>query len=181
MRSQQATDPPHNNSFCEDQPENWGKIPECPIPQFAGGFPQVKVVTFTITQAYDRFIWALTDFNLLNPVLQTWMWVIGPMIIYLCERLLRFIRYMQHVSYRKVSLHRLCCSSEPQYSCSVLTNCFHSYILDCNPPIQGVGTTAGEAWIQDGSWSVCVPQLSSHLSAGVASIYHDLSPGRGLL
>uniref|UniRef100_A0A671MT17 Cytochrome b-245 heavy chain-like n=1 Tax=Sinocyclocheilus anshuiensis TaxID=1608454 RepID=A0A671MT17_9TELE len=69
---QQVTDPPHNNSFCEDQPENWGKIPECPIPQFAGGFPQ------------------------------TWMWVIGPMIIYLCERLLRFIRYMQPVSYRKI-------------------------------------------------------------------------------
>uniref|UniRef100_A0A671MT11 Cytochrome b-245 heavy chain-like n=1 Tax=Sinocyclocheilus anshuiensis TaxID=1608454 RepID=A0A671MT11_9TELE len=72
VRSQQVTDPPHNNSFCEDQPENWGKIPECPIPQFAGGFPQ------------------------------TWMWVIGPMIIYLCERLLRFIRYMQPVSYRKI-------------------------------------------------------------------------------
>uniref|UniRef100_A0A672T152 Cytochrome b-245 heavy chain-like n=1 Tax=Sinocyclocheilus grahami TaxID=75366 RepID=A0A672T152_SINGR len=72
VRSQQVTDPPHNNSFCEDQPENWGKIPECPIPEFAGGFPQ------------------------------TWMWVIGPMIIYLCERLLRFIRYMQPVSYRKI-------------------------------------------------------------------------------
>ncbi|XP_051514358.1 cytochrome b-245 heavy chain-like [Myxocyprinus asiaticus] len=72
VRSQQVTDPPHNNSLCEDQPENWGKIPECPIPQFAGGFPQ------------------------------TWMWVIGPMIIYLCERLLRLLRYMQPVSYRKI-------------------------------------------------------------------------------
>ncbi|KAA0709513.1 Cytochrome b-245 heavy chain [Triplophysa tibetana] len=72
VRSQQVTDPPHNHSFCEDQPENWGKIPQCPIPQFAGGFPQ------------------------------TWMWVIGPMIIYLCERILRFIRFMQPVSYRKI-------------------------------------------------------------------------------
>ncbi|CAM4615393.1 unnamed protein product [Leuciscus chuanchicus] len=72
VRSQQETDPPHNNELCEDQPGIWGKIPECPIPQFAGGFPQ------------------------------TWMWVIGPMIIYLCERLLRFIRYMQPVSYRKI-------------------------------------------------------------------------------
>ncbi|XP_052010700.1 NADPH oxidase 1 isoform X2 [Xyrauchen texanus] len=72
VRSQQVTDPPHNHSLCEDQPENWGKIPECPIPQFAGGFPQ------------------------------TWMWVIGPMIIYLCERLLRLLRYMQPVSYRKI-------------------------------------------------------------------------------
>uniref|UniRef100_A0A674D296 NADPH oxidase 1 n=1 Tax=Salmo trutta TaxID=8032 RepID=A0A674D296_SALTR len=33
---------------------------------------------------------------------QTWMWVIGPMILYVCERLLRFIRYMQTVKYRKV-------------------------------------------------------------------------------
>uniref|UniRef100_A0A673MB54 Cytochrome b-245 heavy chain-like n=1 Tax=Sinocyclocheilus rhinocerous TaxID=307959 RepID=A0A673MB54_9TELE len=30
VRSQQVTNPPHNNSFCKDQPENWGKIPECP-------------------------------------------------------------------------------------------------------------------------------------------------------
>ncbi|XP_051981056.1 cytochrome b-245 heavy chain-like [Xyrauchen texanus] len=72
VRSQLESDPPHNNSLCEDQPENWGEIPECPIPQFAGGFPQ------------------------------TWMWVIGPMIIYLCERLLRFVRYMQPVSYKKI-------------------------------------------------------------------------------
>ncbi|XP_056328102.1 NADPH oxidase 1 [Danio aesculapii] len=72
VRGQVETDPPHNNSFCEDQPDNWGKIPECPIPQFAGGFPQ------------------------------TWMYVIGPMIIYICERLLRFIRYMQPVTYRKI-------------------------------------------------------------------------------
>ncbi|XP_073676678.1 NADPH oxidase 1 [Garra rufa] len=63
---------PHNVSFCKDQPQNWGKIAECPIPQFEGGFPQ------------------------------TWKWVIGPMIIYLCERLLRFIRYMQPISYRKI-------------------------------------------------------------------------------
>ncbi|TRY56898.1 hypothetical protein DNTS_031024 [Danionella cerebrum] len=72
VRGQVATNPPHNTSICEDQPENWGKIPECPFPQFAGGFPQ------------------------------TWMYVIGPMIIYLCERVLRFIRYMQPVTYRKI-------------------------------------------------------------------------------
>ncbi|XP_036404541.1 NADPH oxidase 1 isoform X2 [Megalops cyprinoides] len=72
VRSQTTTDPPHNYSVCKDRPQDWGKIPECPIPQFAGGFPQ------------------------------TWMWVIGPMILYLCERLLRFIRYMQAVRYRKI-------------------------------------------------------------------------------
>uniref|UniRef100_A0A672JAR4 FAD-binding FR-type domain-containing protein n=1 Tax=Salarias fasciatus TaxID=181472 RepID=A0A672JAR4_SALFA len=38
----------------------------------------------------------------------TWMWVIGPMILYICERLLRLIRYMQHVTYRKVRAMTLC-------------------------------------------------------------------------
>lgn len=32
------------------------------------------------------------------------MWVIGPMVLYLCERLLRFIRYVQTVRYRRVRL-----------------------------------------------------------------------------
>lgn len=72
VRSQQTTNPPHNFTFCKNRSDEWGKIPECPIPQFAGGFPQ------------------------------TWMWVIGPMILYLCERVLRFIRYMQTVKYRKI-------------------------------------------------------------------------------
>uniref|UniRef100_A0A8C4GMG2 NADPH oxidase 1 n=1 Tax=Dicentrarchus labrax TaxID=13489 RepID=A0A8C4GMG2_DICLA len=72
VRSQTKTDPPHNFTLCKDRSDEWGRIPECPIPQFAGGFPQ------------------------------TWMWVIGPMILYLCERLLRFIRYMQAVRYRKI-------------------------------------------------------------------------------
>ncbi|CAJ1058866.1 NADPH oxidase 1 [Xyrichtys novacula] len=72
VRGQVTTDPPHNFTLCKDRSDEWGKIPECPIPQFAGGFPQ------------------------------TWMWVIGPMVLYLCERLLRFIRYMQTVKYRKI-------------------------------------------------------------------------------
>ncbi|KAI1898120.1 hypothetical protein AGOR_G00069080 [Albula goreensis] len=75
VRSQTTTDPPHNFSVCKDRPQDWGKIAECPIPQFAGGFPQ------------------------------TWMWVIGPMVLYLCERVLRFIRYMQTVRYRKIVMH----------------------------------------------------------------------------
>ncbi|KAG7266516.1 hypothetical protein CRUP_036532 [Coryphaenoides rupestris] len=62
----------HNFTLCRDRFAEWGTIPECPLPQFAGGFPQ------------------------------TWMWVIGPMFLYLCERILRFIRYMQAVRYRKI-------------------------------------------------------------------------------
>ncbi|XP_028816034.1 NADPH oxidase 1 isoform X1 [Denticeps clupeoides] len=72
VRGQVTTDPPHNTSYCKDIPDEWGQDPSCPIPQFAGGFPQ------------------------------TWMFVIGPMVIYLFERLLRFIRYIQKVTYRKI-------------------------------------------------------------------------------
>ncbi|XP_042274029.1 NADPH oxidase 1 [Thunnus maccoyii] len=72
VRRQTTTNPPHNFTFCKNRTDDWGRIPECPIPQFAGGFPQ------------------------------TWMWVIGPMFLYLCERVLRFIRYMQTVGYRKI-------------------------------------------------------------------------------
>lgn len=71
VRSQKS-EPAHNFTYCKDLSDQWGKIPECPIPQFAGGFPQ------------------------------TWMWVIGPMFLYLCERFLRFIRYTQTVRYRKI-------------------------------------------------------------------------------
>ncbi|KAJ8015726.1 hypothetical protein DPEC_G00029130 [Dallia pectoralis] len=72
VRGQIATDPPHDPEDCEDKADDWGVDVDCPIPEFAGGFPQ------------------------------TWMWVIGPMIIYVCERLLRFFRCLQTVRYRKI-------------------------------------------------------------------------------
>ncbi|XP_056455946.1 NADPH oxidase 1 [Gadus chalcogrammus] len=62
----------HNYTLCKDRIESWGKVAECPYPQFAGGEPG------------------------------TWKWVIGPMFLYLCERILRFIRYTQTVKYRKI-------------------------------------------------------------------------------
>ncbi|CAL8263260.1 unnamed protein product [Lota lota] len=71
VRSQQNV-AQHNITLCKDRFKDWGIAPDCPLPQFAGGFPQ------------------------------TWMWVIGPMFLYLCERILRFIRYMQEVRYRKI-------------------------------------------------------------------------------
>uniref|UniRef100_A0A4W5PXI8 NADPH oxidase 1 n=1 Tax=Hucho hucho TaxID=62062 RepID=A0A4W5PXI8_9TELE len=72
VRGQTNANPPYNITFCKDHIEDWGKNKMCPVPQFAGGFPQ------------------------------TWMWVIGPMVLYVCERLLRFIRYIQAVKYRKI-------------------------------------------------------------------------------
>ncbi|XP_029020568.1 NADPH oxidase 1 [Betta splendens] len=75
VRSLQESDPPHNVTLCKDRSDEWGQTPQCPDPQFAGGFPQ------------------------------TWMFVIGPMVLYICERLVRFIRYMQVVRYRKIVMH----------------------------------------------------------------------------
>uniref|UniRef100_A0A668RZG5 FAD-binding FR-type domain-containing protein n=1 Tax=Oreochromis aureus TaxID=47969 RepID=A0A668RZG5_OREAU len=55
VRSQQRTNPPHNTTFCKDHPDDWGQIPECPIPQFAGGFPQVYLVNvITLLLAFFR-------------------------------------------------------------------------------------------------------------------------------
>ncbi|KAM8910820.1 NADPH oxidase 1 isoform 2-T2 [Spinachia spinachia] len=75
VRRQVTTNPPHNLTFCRDRISDWGTHPQCPMPQFAGG-----------------------------PA-QTWWWVIGPMILYVFERVLRFIRYMQAVTYRKIVMH----------------------------------------------------------------------------
>ncbi|XP_032383751.1 NADPH oxidase 1 [Etheostoma spectabile] len=75
VRRQKTTNPPHNFTYCKDRSDDWGQIPECPIPQFMGG-----------------------------PA-QTWWWVIGPMILYICERVLRFIRYIQTVQYKKIVMH----------------------------------------------------------------------------
>ncbi|XP_054453069.1 NADPH oxidase 1 [Anoplopoma fimbria] len=75
VRKQVTTNPPHNFTLCKDRSAEWGRNPECPYPQFTGG-----------------------------PA-QTWWWVIGPMVLYIFERLLRFIRYMQAVTYRKIVMH----------------------------------------------------------------------------
>lgn len=49
VRSQSKTVPPHNFTICKDRSDEWGKIPECPIPRFAGGFPQVCLFSFQHT------------------------------------------------------------------------------------------------------------------------------------
>ncbi|MGH0160271.1 UNVERIFIED_CONTAM: hypothetical protein FKN15_053107 [Acipenser sinensis] len=65
----------HNVTYCKDRPLDWGKIPECPMPQFAGGAPG------------------------------TWMWVLGPMVLYVFERILRLYRSLQKVILRKTVIH----------------------------------------------------------------------------
>ncbi|XP_060687115.1 NADPH oxidase 3-like [Hemiscyllium ocellatum] len=65
----------HNVTYCKDHYEEWGDIPECPLPQFAGNEPV------------------------------TWKWVLGPVFLYICERLIRYYRSLQKVVITKVIVH----------------------------------------------------------------------------
>lgn len=65
----------HCPKECGRDPSTWGKTKECPIPQFSGNPPM------------------------------TWKWIVGPMFLYLCERLVRFWRSQQKVVITKVVTH----------------------------------------------------------------------------
>ncbi|XP_058880726.1 NADPH oxidase 3-like [Acipenser ruthenus] len=65
----------HNVSYCKDHLSEWGHFSNCPSPEFAGSSPS------------------------------TWKWVIGPLFLYLCERIIRFYRFLQAVIITKVVTH----------------------------------------------------------------------------
>ncbi|XP_053242911.1 cytochrome b-245 heavy chain isoform X1 [Podarcis raffonei] len=65
----------HDPDTCAKNYTLWGEIPSCPKPQFSGNPPM------------------------------TWKWVIGPMILYVFERLVRFWRSQQKVVITKVVTH----------------------------------------------------------------------------
>ncbi|XP_010884357.1 cytochrome b-245 heavy chain [Esox lucius] len=66
----------HNPFQCRDHFETWGENGTfCPKPEFAGNPPM------------------------------TWKWVVGPMILYVCERMVRFYRSQQKVVITKVVMH----------------------------------------------------------------------------
>uniref|UniRef100_X2ATU6 FAD-binding FR-type domain-containing protein n=1 Tax=Capitella teleta TaxID=283909 RepID=X2ATU6_CAPTE len=67
----------HDPEYCSlgDRYKYWGVLPECPLPNFQGGGAQ------------------------------TWKWVIGPMVLYVIERIVRFVRSEQKVTVVKVIEH----------------------------------------------------------------------------
>ncbi|KAJ8409873.1 hypothetical protein AAFF_G00209140 [Aldrovandia affinis] len=66
----------HKPELCAKYYQTWGKNGTfCPVPNFAGNPPG------------------------------TWKWVVGPMFLYLCERLVRFYRSQQKVVITKVVMH----------------------------------------------------------------------------
>ncbi|XP_004645954.1 cytochrome b-245 heavy chain [Octodon degus] len=65
----------HKIHKCAQNITEWGKVKDCPIPVFSGNPPM------------------------------TWKWIVGPMFLYLCERLVRFWRSQQKVVITKVVTH----------------------------------------------------------------------------
>ncbi|XP_029452906.1 NADPH oxidase 3 [Rhinatrema bivittatum] len=65
----------HNVTYCKDHYYEWGEMEQCPIPEFSGNKPA------------------------------TWKWILGPMALYICERIIRFCRSQQEVVITKVVTH----------------------------------------------------------------------------
>ncbi|KAJ7342129.1 hypothetical protein JRQ81_009078 [Phrynocephalus forsythii] len=65
----------HNITYCKDHHLEWGTSAQCPLPQFSGKDPAA------------------------------WKWVLGPLILYICERIIRFWRFQQQVIITKVVSH----------------------------------------------------------------------------
>ncbi|KYO18618.1 hypothetical protein Y1Q_0009090 [Alligator mississippiensis] len=65
----------HNVTYCKDHCSEWKKATQCPLPQFSGNQPV------------------------------TWKWLLGPMVLHICERIVRFWRSQQKVVITKVVTH----------------------------------------------------------------------------
>ncbi|XP_057595531.1 NADPH oxidase 3 [Hippopotamus amphibius kiboko] len=65
----------HNVTFCRDHLTEWQTAAPCPVPQFSGKEPSA------------------------------WKWVLGPVVLYACERIIRFWRFQQEVVITKVVSH----------------------------------------------------------------------------
>ncbi|XP_036624858.1 NADPH oxidase 3 [Trichosurus vulpecula] len=65
----------HNVTYCKDHLTEWEENTQCPLPQFSGNKPSA------------------------------WKWVLGPMVLYMCERIIRFWRFQQKVVITKVVTH----------------------------------------------------------------------------
>ncbi|XP_060040707.1 NADPH oxidase 3, partial [Erinaceus europaeus] len=65
----------HNVTFCRDRYTKWQTGTSCPVPQFSGKEPSA------------------------------WKWILGPVVLHACERIIRFWRFQQEVVITKVVSH----------------------------------------------------------------------------
>ncbi|XP_021387787.2 NADPH oxidase 3 [Lonchura striata] len=65
----------HNVTYCKDHYWEWENATQCPLPEFSGNKPVA------------------------------WKWLLSPMVLYICERIVRFWRFQQEVVITKVVTH----------------------------------------------------------------------------
>ncbi|KAM6185737.1 NADPH oxidase 3 [Rhynchocyon petersi] len=65
----------HNATFCREHHTEWQTAAQCPVPQFSGKEPSA------------------------------WKWVLGPVVLYTCERIIRYWRFQEEVVITKVISH----------------------------------------------------------------------------
>ncbi|XP_048363412.1 NADPH oxidase 3 [Sphaerodactylus townsendi] len=65
----------HNVTYCKDHYLEWETTAQCPTPQFSGNDPAA------------------------------WKWVLSPVILYICERMIRLWRFQQEIVITKVVSH----------------------------------------------------------------------------
>ncbi|KAM9156137.1 NADPH oxidase 3 [Pangshura tecta] len=65
----------HNVTYCKDHYSEWEKVTQCPLPLFSGSEPVA------------------------------WKWVFSPVVVYICEKIVRFWRFQQKVVITKVVTH----------------------------------------------------------------------------
>ncbi|XP_065535166.1 NADPH oxidase 3 [Lathamus discolor] len=65
----------HNVTYCKDHYLEWENATQCPLPQFSGNKPVA------------------------------WKWVLSPVVLYICERVIRFWRFRQEVIITKVATY----------------------------------------------------------------------------
>ncbi|NWX97670.1 NOX3 oxidase, partial [Nothoprocta ornata] len=65
----------HNVTYCKDHYLEWEKATQCPLPEFSGNRPVA------------------------------WKWILSPVLLYICERIIRFWRFRQEVVITKVVMH----------------------------------------------------------------------------
>ncbi|XP_023584078.1 NADPH oxidase 3 [Trichechus manatus latirostris] len=133
----------HNATFCRDHYAKWQAAAQCPVPQFSG------------------------------KELSAWKWVLGPVVLYVCERIIRFWRFQQEVVITKEekrkgseyalpgSYSNLRLAVDGPFGAAI-TDVFHYPVGMCIAA--GIGVTPFAALLKSIRYQCCEPQTKLKLS-----------------